>query len=256
MNFKILISIFSIVFCSTISAQDFNSNSKALLIKKLKNYELTSHNKFQNRLNEINEDYLANQCAEFVDEELGFFRIWGEAFRFWQSDFKKKSRWKPRVEKYFQTTSYQNKIQDELDSYTKMINDQRVELLNKTVNKQVISANNVESISLDSEIIQKVVYSVEELALNEAISEIAEFTLIPVLLWIIGFFIGIKSDFWISILATVILVGYSIYKSISIENALENELIELVSDNTNNLKIQVKPILIKNTNEFYYEIEN
>lgn len=258
MNFKNLLLAISLILSYSISAQSSDHISNIEIAEKLKNYELDSHNEFQIKLNNISENYFADQSSEFISNELGFFRIWSEALKFWQSDFKKKNRWKPRVEKYFKTTTLQNKIQEELNKYTKTIYEQRVELLNINANKQFILANKVESIHISSDLIQNVVSKVEKLAINEVVSELGEISTGLLILYILSIIVGIISKWGkiaITLIVTVVFIGYNIYKTMSIEESLENAIIEFTTSKTNNIKLEVKPTLIEDTNQFYYALE-
>ncbi|CDF78955.1 hypothetical protein BN863_12430 [Formosa agariphila KMM 3901] len=54
----------------------------------------------------IESDYLSEQSQKFIKEEINFVRVCEEATKFWQSDETREARWEPRVEKYFNTSSY------------------------------------------------------------------------------------------------------------------------------------------------------
>lgn len=256
----LLISI-NVLSLFTLQAQD-NISKDLLLINSLKNYEMNAHSSFQKELYLSSDKYISGQGEKFVDNETGFFKLWSEAFRFFQSDTKKNARWKNRLEKYFRATEYSTYINQEQQRYSETINQQRQELLGKLHHskKQLnLKSKGVDAVNISDDKINEVVVKVNSLVLVEVIPEVVESFLVPLFISLIGMFFGVflggktKSIIFVKIIIFVIALFFSIWQSSKYSNELERQINNSFSLKENK-HLTILDELQKNTIEYYSEL--
>ena len=82
--------------------------AKPAIVKNTNTTVITDHDKSQFNPILIDRNYISEQSIQFINKEISFVRVLEEASKFWQSDKKRIERWEPRVEKYFNDTSFSN----------------------------------------------------------------------------------------------------------------------------------------------------
>lgn len=252
-------TVLSVVFGFLISFIVFAENTESedlLLINSLRNYENDAHIKFQEELYKSSDSYFRTQSNKFVDNETGFFKLWSEAFRVFESETKQNARWKSRVEKYFRTTEYISYIENEQSTYSNIINQQREELLGKLhhgENEFIINSQGIEVISVSDDKIEKVVDKVNSLVLTEVIPEVIESIVIPLIISFVLLIFGIALWRSIGILFIVISIGISIWQNIKYSNELENQINENFSLKDEQ-HLTILPDLQLNTIVYYKEL--
>ena len=256
MNKLVLFIIFYFLVFNVRGAEAINSND-FVLINSLKIYEIESHIKFQDELYASSDKFIKNQSANFVDNETGFFKLWGEAFSYFDSDTKKEARWKSRLEKHFRTTEYLNFIQSKQEEYSKLINSQRKELLGKLHqnNRQLsISSNYLKSTIVSSQEMNKVIASINKLVLTEVIPEVIESIIIPICLTFLALVFGIVlTNKWIKGFIFIFSIIVSVWLSFKYSNELEQEINERF-ELKEKQHLLILPQLNKNTKEYYHEL--
>ncbi|MCD8431278.1 hypothetical protein LNJ05_00670 [Tenacibaculum finnmarkense genomovar ulcerans] len=222
----------------------------------MRNYEVASHIAYQNKLYLSSDNYIRNQSEKFVDNETGFFKLWSEAFSFFESDTEKNARWKSRLEKYFRTTEYISYIEANTNQYSITINKQREELLGKLHfnNKNLVIKNkDVRSVGISNNNVAKVIEKVNALVLMEVIPEVIEALLVPFIISFLLIFFGIiLAPFTAGIIFVVGLI-FSIWQSNKFSNELESQINESfkLADKEHLL---ILPELQKNTTAYYKEL--
>ena len=251
----ILCGICFILNLNAAIASNANRND-ILLVNSLKNFEYESHIKFQDDLYKAADQFIKIHSEEFVDNETGFFRLWGEAFRYFESDTRKEARWKSRLEKHFRTTEYLNFIKNKQVQYSKLVNSQRQELLGKLHNnkKQLfIRSNDTETTTVSSGEIAKVVDTVNKLVLTEVIPEVLESLIIPLCLTLLGIILGIRFAISTKGIVFILSLGISIWLSLRYSNELEQQINESFEIKEKQHLI-ILPQLNKNTVDYYQEL--
>jgi predicted RND superfamily exporter protein len=251
----ILLVICFILNLNGVIASNSNRND-ILLVNSLKNFEYESHIKFQDDLYKAADQFIKIHSEEFVDNETGFFRLWGEAFRYFESDTRKEARWKSRLEKHFRTTEYLNFIKNKQVQYSKLVNSQRQELLGKlhSNKKQLfIRSNNTETTTVSSGEIAKVVDTVNKLVLTEVIPEVLESLIIPLCLTLLGIILGIYFAPSTKGIVFILSLGVSIWLSFKYSKELEQQINESFEIKEKQHLI-ILPQLNKNTVDYYQEL--
>ena len=257
MNKLVLLITFYFISINVICAEAV-SQSDLLLINSMKIYEIESHIKFQDEIYSSSDQFIKSQSEEFVDNETGFFKLWGEAFSYFESDTKKEARWKSRLEKYFRTTEYLNFITNKQEQYSKLINSQRQDLLGKlhTNDKQLfIERNDLEATMVSNKEIAKVIDTVNKLVLTEVIPEVLELLLIPLCITLLGMILGIVFANSTKGIIFLLSLGVSIWLSFKYSKQLEQEIIESFEIKEKKHLI-ILPQLQKNTADYYKELTN
>lgn len=255
MNKLVLFIIFCFLVFNVRGAEAINSND-LILINSLKIYEIESHIKFQDELYASSDKFIKSQSANFVDNETGFFNLWGEAFSYFDSDTKKEAKWKSRLEKHFRTTEYLNFIQSKQEEYSKLINFQRKELLGKLHqnNRQLsINSNELKSTIVSSHEMSKVIATINKLVLTEVIPEVVESIIIPICLTFLGLVFGIVLAKWTNGVVLIISIIVSVWLSFKYSNELEQEINERF-ELKEKQHLLILPQLNKNTKEYYHEL--
>jgi hypothetical protein len=251
----VLFITFYFLVINVICAQAINS-SDLILINSLKIYENGSHIKFQDDLYKAADQFVKIHSEEFVDNETGFFRLWGEAFRYFESDTRKEARWKSRLEKHFRTTEYLSFIKNKQVQYSKLVNSQRQELLGKlhSNKKQLfIKRNDMETTTVSSGEIANVVDTVNKLVLTEVIPEVLESLIIPLCLTLLGIILGICFAPSTKGIVFILSLGVSIWLSFKYSNKLEQQINESFEIKEKQHLI-ILPQLNKNTVDYYQEL--
>lgn len=246
-----LISV-NVLFASTVN------NSDIILINSLKSYENDSHSKFQDELYQFSEQYIKDQSEKFVDNETGFLKLWGEFFRFFESDTKRNARWKNRVEKYFRTTGYIQYIQQKHAIYAENINLQRQELLGKLHSKGEelsIINENISTLKVSDKEMSKVVDNVNKLVLTEVIPEILETIVFPLSFSLLGMVFGIVLAKSTKGILFIIGLLIAIWQSFRYSDKLEQQVIESFVVNEQK-HLEILPQLNKNTADYYKQLNN
>lgn len=227
-----------------------------LLINSLKNYEIESHIQFQKELYKTSDNYIRTQSEKFVDNETGFFKLWSEAFSFYESDTKRNARWKSRVEKYFRNTEYVNYFKEKQNNYSSTINIQRKELLGKLHSRDkelVIKTGDISSITVSNKKVSQVVEKVNSLVLTEVIPEVIESLLIPVILSALGLLFGLVVAWKTKGLIFLIALCFSVWYSFKYSNELESSINQSFALQEKQ-HLTILPELQKNTTEYYNEL--
>ncbi|ERM80431.1 hypothetical protein P872_21875 [Rhodonellum psychrophilum GCM71 = DSM 17998] len=268
-SFILLQFIYLFFLSNNINGQILRSDQQNnILSVKLKEYEFEEHEKFQEELNIKVKKYFIDQSKKFIDEETGFFGIWGETIYFFESSIKKESRWKSRIEKYFRTTAFQTYVQNEINNYTETINKQRLEIIENATGIQSnqngleIQLKSLSSIELNSEIVIQTVSKIQEMVVHEVVPEIIDLVLGPLFLFpllssLIGLFIpsvnGILGK--IKIICLVVLIIYPLVQSIRFSNNLEKYLINSLYS-FDEKQFYILPDLNENSNVFFEKVNN
>lgn len=253
----ILFGICFIVNLNAVIASNSNRDD-LLLANSLKNFETESHIKFQDELYKAADQFIKIHSEEFVNNETGFFKLWGEAFRYFESDTRKEARWKSRLEKHFRTTEYLNFIKNKQVQYSKLVNSQRQELLGQlhSNKKQLfIRSNDTETTTVSSVEIAKVVDTVNKLVLTEVIPEVLESLIIPLCLTLLGIILGICFAPSTKGIVFILSLGVSIWLSFKYSNKLEQQINESFEIKEKQHLI-ILPQLNKNTVDYYQELSN
>lgn len=257
MNKLVLLITFYFLSINVICAEPV-SQGDLLLINSMKIYEIESHIKFQDEIYSSSDQFIKSQSEEFVDNETGFFKLWGEAFSYFDSDTKKEARWKSRLEKHFRTTEYLDFIKNKQEQYSKLINSQRQDLLGKlhTNDKQLfIERNDLEATMVSNKEIAKVIDTVNKLVLTEVIPEVLELLLIPLCITLLGMILGIVFANSTKGIIFLLSLGVSIWLSFKYSKQLEQEIIESFEIKEKKHLI-ILPQLQKNTADYYKELTN
>lgn len=224
----ILLIIFGFLTTNIISAEKLLPKD-SLLINSLRNYENDAHIKFQDELYKESEKFINSQSEKFVDNETGFFKLWSEAFKVFESETKRNARWKSRIEKYYRATEYISYIENKQSTYSNTINQQRQELLGKLHHGKkelAINIKGIETINVSNDKIEKVVDKVNSIVLAEVIPEAAESIIIPLILSLLSFIFGVIFLRSIGVILIVISISTSIWQSIKYSNELEYQINE------------------------------
>ncbi|AFL85397.1 hypothetical protein Belba_2865 [Belliella baltica DSM 15883] len=237
----------------------FSTSEKAELLYQ---YELRSHKEFQEKLYRVSLEYFELKSLEFVDEETGFFGIWKEAFKYFESKEKKAGRWKVKIGYYLKNTAYQTLIQNYLDQYLNNLNIQRKDVLGvEKVKESNLIIENLDSVIVSNEFLNEIIAKVQEMVLYEVIPEIIDLILAPLVIFpiisslillIIPNFSSVYNYFRIIIMAFLII--YPLYKSIQLSRNMELYLIESFKDTSENNLI-VLPALNDNSENFYKNLD-
>jgi len=220
----------SIVFLLSLNciSQNHSKENLSILAVKLREYEIKKHKNFQNNLYKSSQDYFISKSESFVDEETGFFRIWGEVLRYYESEENKNIRWKSYIDKYYRDTEYKVHIQKEIDSYVKLINEQRYEQVGNQEGRPLamhVVHKDIGNVNLSDDDFAFTMNIIQEMVLNEVLPEIVQMLLAPVIL-LLSLILG---SFWIKplrwlLLAFIILMP--IYQNYKLTNNLNNYLTE------------------------------
>lgn len=255
MRQSVLLIIFSLLTTNIIFAGKVDSKD-LLLINSLRNYENDAHVQFQEELYKSSENYFRSQSEKFVENETGFFKLWSEASRVFESETKKNARWKSRIEKYFRATEYISYIENKQSTYSNTINQQRKELLGKLHHDKIgfaINSRGIETISVSKDKIDKVVDKVNSLVLTEVIPEVLEAIMIPLIISLLAFVVGIFFRRVIGGLLIIISLSISIWQSVKYSNELESQINESFALKEKQ-HLVILPELQLNTTAYYKEL--
>ncbi|MDW5288587.1 hypothetical protein [Formosa sp. PL04] len=121
----ILLCICCLLCCNMFSVQAATLNNTNTTVIKDRD-----KNQFNPIL--IDRQYISEQSQQFINQEISFVRVLEEASKFWQSDETRIERWEPRVEKYFNASTFSNY---ENEHIKKQLNAEQSQTdLNKIVN--------------------------------------------------------------------------------------------------------------------------
>ena len=117
---------------------EINNENPDDLIQEYQDFELKHNEIFQQDLQEKSKEYYENVIETFIEEETGFFRLFGEL---WDSPFKSKNErktlWKLKIERYFRTTAYLTHLRNEVTVYTDGVNHQRNNGISKILGAKI-----------------------------------------------------------------------------------------------------------------------
>jgi|GEM_PF-6609498 len=243
------------------SATILQTNSDLILVNRLKQYELQSHTKFQSHLNNASETFIEVQSEKFVDNETGFFKIWGQAIIFYfESETKTNSRWKTRVEKYFRSTKYIAHLDKIQNDYELLINNQRKEMLGQihlASNSLQIENQKIQLSSQSSKKTTIIVDKVNKIILSEVIPEIIEAVVMPLLIGGIIFLLGLFAitikKFFLTAIGFIVIIGISVWQNIKYSIELETNIIETYKL-TDNDHLKILDDLNSNTELYYTDL--
>lgn len=228
---------FVILVCLLFSNHLLFANSEQLgQIVRLKQYEYNLNRDFQKSLLDSSLYYFDSRVEKFVDEETGFFAIWSEAFRFYESDIKTKERWANKVKKYFNATSYTIYINSLIDKHETLITVQRNDFLNKHIYSLTETSSNLKikgfnHFDVSDEQIDKLVLKIKQMVITEVVSELLDTLLWPLFVFLIFVLLGIAVHPYISIFFTIVMLLFSVFSSV-----------KLSSDITCNLQVELRKL--------------
>lgn len=234
------------------------------LIDSAKEFELNHNEIFQEDLNTNSKEYYDKVIDTFVDEEMGFFRIFGEMWDYtFKSNNERKLLWKLKIERYFRTTSFLSNVRNQITIYTEGVNNQRKNGISKIIGSKhssdlklnlIVEGN---SFNTKNETVDNIVRKINE----EIIDQLADIPTDSLLSWIIVSIIslfGVITTLGRRVIGFVVLICCVIFFFIRSNNrqsemkeTLKNEVYQVL----NNTNINYLDQLNKNTIEYYSQLE-
>ena len=234
------------------------------IIEKYKDFELSQHPLFQNKINQESKKYYDKIVDEFVENETGFFELFGEL---WDICFKyekeRKQIWQFKIDYHFRTTSFLKHIRNELTHYTNGINNQRKNGVLKKFNEiyptqLTLPISNNDSFNNNNKLTESVMAKIDNEIYDQLISyPLEEFFLFGILavVGIFGLIIGSTTRNIMSIIIGILSFLIFYYRSNSrtedLRNELKTECYNVLKSHKINYVIELK----KNTIDYYSNIQ-
>ena len=243
--------------------QEINYDNIDDLIRDYQSFELQYNQIFQKELQIKSQEYYGNVTETFIDEETGFFKLFGEL---WDKPFISKNEkqilWKLKIERYFRTTAYLTHIRNEVTAYTDGVNNQRNNGISKILETNhssnlkipIVDAN---SFSTKNETIKNIINKINKEIIDQLADAVLGFT-VEIVLGILGIF-GILKGFtihWsVPIVIFVLLGGIFFWRSHSRQDEIRNILKTECNKALNSTKIDYLDQLNKNTINYYSQLQ-
>lgn len=276
-NNNFLILLLLVLYCcnlkvySAVSKIDYNltainvidSDESKNLIENSYDFELKHNEIFQNDLQIKSLEYYDSVIETFVDEETGFLKLLGElSDRIFKSESERRLLWKLKIERYFRTTSFLAFIRNEVSIYTDGVNNQRKEGISKILDVKHSSDLNLPIVkakpfNTKDHTVKKIVGKINE-EINDQLADIS-LGLIPEIIILLLSVIGLWKTKHLgclpSIIITVILAIFFMWRSYVRQNEMKNILKSECHKTLNNIKINYLEQLNNNTMEYYTKLQ-
>lgn len=243
---------------SALNLEDFYNT-----IETAREFELKYNKVFQEDLKNKSKVYYASLVESFIDEETGFFKLFGEMWNVcFQSENQRELLWKLKIESYFKTASYLSFIRNEVEIYTDGVNLQR----NSGISK-ILRANSSSNIKLpilnansfitDSNSVRKIIDKISSEVNDQLADTVLGFSveIILAILGLFGILKGFKVHWSIPIIICLICLGLFIWRSNvrqgEIRNILKIEYEKVLNSSNIDYLIQLN----NNTNNYYNQLE-
>jgi hypothetical protein len=232
-------------------------------IETSKEFELKHNELFQQDLQAKSKEYYDNLIDTFVDEETGFFKLFGEIWDFlFKSKNERKLLWKLKIERNFRTTSYLTFIRNELTVYTDGINNQRKNGVSKVLGVKhnvslylpIIEAN---SFNTNSETVDKLVRKINDEIKDQLIDIFIDSVVSGVILGILGCFAVVSSIFkkQVGCMITILFFIFFAIRSYNRQHEMKDVLRTDCYKTLNSTKIDYLDELNKNTIIYYSQLQ-
>ncbi|MBC5849170.1 hypothetical protein [Flavobacterium kayseriense] len=232
-------------------------------IETSKEFELKHNEMFQQDLQSKSKEYYDNVIQSFVEEETGFFKLFGELWdRVFKSENERKLLWKLKIERYFRTTSFLTYIRNEVSIYTEGVNNQRKNGVSKVLGAKHDSNLYMpliegSSFNANNETVEKIIRKINE-EINDQLMDIpADGILTGIILGIMAF-VAVLSTFvkksigcFITIIFLVVFFVRSNMRQSEMKDILKTECYKTL----NSTKIEYLDKLNKNTIGYYSQLQ-
>lgn len=234
------------------------------LIDSSKEFELNHNKIFQEDLNTNSKEYYDKVIDTFVDEEMGFIRLFGEMWDYtFKSQNERNSLWKIKIERYFRTTSFLSNVRNEVTIYTEGVNNQRKNGVSKILGVKyssdiklnlIVEGN---SFNTKNETVENIVKKINEEIIDQLIDIPLDSFITAIIIAIIGL-IATISSLTKNIISIVVMLCCGIFLFIRSNNR-QSEMKETLQKDVyqvlNNTNINYLDQLNKNTIEYYSQLE-
>ncbi|MGQ7945089.1 hypothetical protein [Flavobacterium sp. WC2509] len=240
-----------------------NTEESENLIENSQEFELKYNEIFQKDLQIKSKEYYNNVIETFIDEETGFFKLFGEL---WDSPFKseneRKTLWKLKIERYFRTTAYLAYIRKEVTIYTDGVNNQRENGISKILNVKYSSNLNLPIIESNSfntknETVENIITKINTEIIEQLADAVLGFSpeIIVGILVFFGACKGIKIHLSIPIVFGACLAIFFWIRSHNRQNEIREILKTECNKTINSTKIDYLDLLNKNTIDYYSQLQ-
>lgn len=223
-------------------------------------FELKHNQIFQQDLKINSKEYYDNLIDTFIDEETGFFKLFGEL---WNKPFKSENEikllWKLKIERYFRTTAFLNHIRNEITIYADGVNNQRNNGIAKILgikyssNLKLLIAD-ANSFNTKSESIEKIISKINDETTDQLADTVLGFSA-EIILGILGILGGFKFHWSVPIIVTVLFGVIFFWRSHNRQNEIREILKKECNKALKSNNISYLDQLNKNTINYYSQLK-
>jgi hypothetical protein len=268
---QLVILIFFLSSCNnekniqqTINYEKKTNEESQYIIERFKDFELSQHPIFQKKLKLKSQQYYDVIIEEFIDNETGFFKLFGELWdKCFKSERERQQIWQFKIDRYFRSTSFLTFIRNDVNIYTNGINNQRkngiLKILNQkhSINLTLPIANN-NSFDATDKITETIIAKIDDEIYDQLASFPLEVLLEFIILGLIGILGAVIGSFTKNIITIIIgVISFLVFfvrsnnRSDEMREKLKTECFRILKSNN----IDYTSHLNKNTFEYYFHLE-